>query len=95
MTCIHLAGASSRGGQLSSRKSSPGSAALLKCRVRDFPNGDSYQGAWASGMPQGEGLYFWQDGSFYEGSWLVSALYRRNLSPMLSPMKLLTIISPL
>ena len=65
------AGASSRTGQASSRRSTPGSAALLKCRIRDFPNGDSYQGEWGNAMPQGEGLYFWQDGSYYEGSWQV------------------------
>lgn len=43
--------------------------------MRDFPNGDSYQGEWVTGMPQGEGLYFWQDGSYYEGSWQVQVLY--------------------
>ena len=34
--------------------------------------GDSYQGDWADGKPQGDGLYEWQDGSWYEGGWQAS-----------------------
>lgn len=36
---------------------------------RAFPNGDSYKGQWASGVPHGVGRYEWKDGSLYEGDW--------------------------
>ena len=55
---------------LSVRISSAQSASAAKIK-HAFPNGDAYVGAWAKGLPEGEGRYTWADGSTYEGGWKV------------------------
>eukprot|EP00951_Prasinocladus_malaysianus_P022966 scaffold193861_cov31-Prasinocladus_malaysianus.AAC.1 len=34
-----------------------------KLRVKHFANGDNYHGEWKAGVPDGEGVYTWVDGS--------------------------------
>jgi len=48
---------------------SPASSLAGKPAPHAFPNGDAYTGAWAKGLPEGEGVYTWADGSTYEGAW--------------------------
>lgn len=36
---------------------------------KQFPNGDSYAGEVAAGVPHGKGRYTWRDGSSYDGDW--------------------------
>lgn len=38
-------------------------------KPKRFPNGDTYEGGWASGLPEGRGDYRWSDGSSYSGDW--------------------------
>lgn len=48
---------------------SPANSLAGKPAPHAFPNGDAYTGAWAKGLPEGEGVYTWADGSTYEGAW--------------------------
>ncbi|KAK9800236.1 hypothetical protein WJX73_003652 [Symbiochloris irregularis] len=48
---------------------SSASGASNRSKVREFPNGDQYDGAWSEGVPHGNGRYTWKDSSFYDGSW--------------------------
>ena len=32
-----------------------------------FPNGDKYEGNYENGLKNGEGSFYWADGSYYKG----------------------------
>lgn len=46
---------------------------------KDFENGDCYRGSWQAGLPQGQGIYTWADGSVYEGEWQVPPSFKQVL----------------
>ena len=39
-----------------------------------WPDGDSYVGAWAAGLRQGWGAYYWNNGNSYQVTWPPSAV---------------------
>ena len=45
------------------------SPAVKPVVIKEFPNGDKYEGGWEHGLPEGEGVYAWVDGSSYNGVW--------------------------
>lgn len=58
---------------------SSASAGAPKSRTRQLPNGDTYEGGWQNGHPEGTGIYRWADGSHYEGSWLAGKKHGRGM----------------
>ncbi|GMH39027.1 hypothetical protein BSKO_06925 [Bryopsis sp. KO-2023] len=41
----------------------------IETKVKNFRNGDRYEGGWRGGLPEATGKYVWTDGSTYEGEW--------------------------
>ncbi|KAL0404819.1 UNVERIFIED_CONTAM: hypothetical protein Sradi_2122700 [Sesamum radiatum] len=37
--------------------------------VKEFANGDSYEGEWSRGSQEGQGKYQWKNGNCYVGEW--------------------------
>jgi hypothetical protein len=46
---------------------------------KQFPNGDTYVGEVAAGIPHGRGKYTWKDGSSYDGDWSAGKKHGKGL----------------